>query len=235
MTRTPHARHLLLGLPLLCTLALAAPGPAVSVNGSPQAQPAQLIGGQTYISLEVLRALGVPYSMQGGRLSIGAASAQTAPGGANERPSLSGCRNEWLFNGVWRVRVGSVVAITKDGSTPGWGVNLELRNGTKATISPTDAGWDGTGQGVQLAFADASTLSVDPYDVQKLTFNALPQGGVKPFQLKFYAQDAASAQRPPSKLLIEIDPKGIGDSTRAKGVNFTVPNPSLRVDLTCSR
>ncbi|WP_425147622.1 hypothetical protein [Deinococcus sp.] len=228
-------RFMPLTFSLLGTLALAAPGPGISVNGSPQAQPAQVIGGQTYIPLEVLKTLGIPYSVQGGRLNIGTATAQTASGGANERPSLSGCRNEWLFNGVWRIRVGSVVAITKDGSTPGWGVNIEIRNGTKATIMPTDAGWDGTGQGVHLAFADASTFSVDPYDVQKLTFNTLPQGGVRPFQLKFYGDGTASAQRPPTKLLIELDPKGIGDSTRAKGVNFSVPNPSLRVDLTCSR
>ncbi|ULH16225.1 hypothetical protein MF271_06340 [Deinococcus sp. KNUC1210] len=229
-----NLKHLTaLTLPLFGTLALAA-GPAVSVNGKPQAQSAQVVGGQTYISLDVLRALGIPYVMQGGRLMIGAAT-PTATGGANERPSLSGCRNEWLFNGVWRVKVDSVTRITKDGSTPGWGVNVEIRNGTKATIMPTDAGWDGNGQGVQLAFADASTVSVDPYDVQKLTFNSFPQGGVFPYQLKFYATDAASGQRQPTKLLIELARGGIGDTTRSKGVAFTVPNPSLRVDLTCSR
>ena len=234
MSQKQSLRHLsTLTLSLLGSLALAV-GPAVSVNGKAQTQSAQVIGGQTYISLDVLRALGIPYTVQGGRLMIGTA-APTAPGGANERPSLSGCQGEWLFNGVWRVKVDSVTRITKDGTTPGWGVNVEVRNGTKATIMPTDAGWDGTGQGVQLAFADASTVSVDPYDVQKLTFNSFPQGGVFPYQLKFYATDAASGQRQPTKLLIELAKGGIGDSTRAKGVAFTVPNPSLRIDLTCTR
>jgi len=224
-----------LTLSLFASMAFAA-GPAVSVNGMLQARSAQIIGGQTYISLDVLRALGVPYVMQGGRLVIGTAPATpAAAGGANERPSLSGCRNEWLFNGVWRVRIGDVTRISKDGSTPGWGVNIEVRNGTRATLLPTDAGWDGNGQGVQVAFADASTVSVDPYDVQKLTFNSFPQGGSFIYQLKFYAPDASAGQRQPTKLLIEIDPKGIGDSTRAKGVSFTVPSPSLRVDLTCAR
>jgi len=227
-------RFTTLTLSLFASVALAA-GPAVSVNGTPQTRSAQTIGGQTYISLDVLRALGVPYVMQGGRLVIGTTPVTPAAGGATERPSLSGCRNEWLFNGVWRVKVGDVTKISKDGTTPGWGVNIEVRNGSKATLLPTDAGWNGNGQGVQLAFADATTVSVDPYDVQKLTFNAFPQGGSFTHQLKFYAPDTATGQRQPTKLLIEIDPKGIGDSTRAKGVAFTVSNPSLRVDLTCTR
>ncbi|MGY2896552.1 hypothetical protein [Deinococcus sp. UYEF24] len=231
-----NLKHLAaLTLSLLASISLAA-GPAVSVNGTPQARSAQTIGGQTYISLDVLRALGVPYVMQGGRLVIGTAPATpVAAGGANERPSLSGCRNEWLFNGVWRVKVGDVTRITKDGTTPGWGVNIEVRNGSKVTLLPIDAGWNANGQGVQLAFTDANTVSVDPYDVQKLTLNSFPQGGSFTYQLKFYAPDAAAGQRQPTKLLIEIDPKGIGDSTRAKGVGFTVPSPSLRVDLTCAR
>lgn len=226
-------RFTVLILSLSVSSALAA-GPAVSVNGAPQPQSAQTIGGQTYVSLNVLRALGVPYVMQGGTLVIGTA-APVAAGGANERPSLSGCRNEWLFNGVWRVKVGSVTRISRDGTTPGWGVNVEVRNGSRVTIMPTDAGWNGNGLGVQLAFADASTVSVDPYDVQRLTFNSFPQGGSLTYQLKFYAPDAATAQRQPSKLLIEIDPKAIGDSIHARGVAFSVPNPSLRVDLDCTR
>jgi hypothetical protein len=39
----------------------------------------------------------------------------------------------------------------------------------------------------------------------------------------------------PTKFLLEIDPKGIWDSTKAKGVAFTVPNPSFRVRLDCQR
>jgi hypothetical protein len=39
----------------------------------------------------------------------------------------------------------------------------------------------------------------------------------------------------PVKFLFEVNPKGIGDSTRARGVAFSVPNPSLRVRLDCAK
>lgn len=225
-------KRILLPLLTVSTLAAAAPGPAISVNGQPVTLPAQVIGGQTYIPISVLDALGIPYQSRAGRLLLG-----SVPGGSNERPALSGCRNEWLFNGVWRVKVGAITRISKDADTPGWGVELEVRNGTKATIMPTDAGWEGTGQGLHLAFADASTMNPDPYEIQKLTFNALPQGGVARAQLKYFAPlgTSASSLKAPTKLLIELDPKGIGDSTRAKGVAFNTPAPSFRIDLTCTK
>lgn len=214
-----------------------AAGPTISVNGQPHSPAAQVIGGQTFIPISVLNSLGVPYQLQGNRLLIGsAASAASSPGGANQRTSLSGCQGEWLFNGVWRVKVGSLRPIQKDGDTPGWGVDIEVRNGTKTTMNLPDAGWGGNGQGVNLVFADGNSLAVDPYDVQKLTYHSFPQASSFNHQLKFYAPEGMSAinLKSPSKLLIEIDPKGIGFSIKQSGVAFTTPTPSFRIDLTCS-
>ncbi|MCV4860513.1 hypothetical protein OFB63_31170, partial [Escherichia coli] len=85
---------------------------------------------------------------------------------------------------------------------------MELRNGSKGTLAPTDTGVNGTGQGIQLAFGDGQTMNVDPYDVQKLTFASLPQGGVVIHQLKFYYPydvDRSTVQKP-VKFLFEINP-----------------------------
>jgi hypothetical protein len=158
-------------------------------------------------------------------------------GGANQRASLEGCLDETLFNGVWLVKTNKLERIKKDDGTPGWGLMLEVKNGSKATITPVDAGFDGAGQGIQLAFSDASTLNVDPYDVQKLTFASLPAGGLVTQQLKFYYPTGTFEEnvKTPTKFLLEINLNGIGDSTKAKGVGFTVPNPSLRVRLDCQK
>ncbi len=213
----------------------------LTINGTASVSPAVVLNGKTYIPLEALLKSGARSSQSAAGLAVtlpGATAANpAAAGGANARASLEGCINEQLFNGVWRVKVLKLEAIKKDGTTPGWGLTVEVKNGSKATITPTDAGWDGTGQGLQLAFADATTISVDGMDVQKVTFASLPPGGTVTWQLKFYYPSTATEDqvKTPTKFLLEIDPKGIGDSTRAKGVAFSVPNPSLRVKLDCQK
>jgi hypothetical protein len=206
----------------------------LSINGTNSSTPAIVQNGKTYIPLEALQKAGVKATVSKTEIKL---ELPGFVGGANQRASLEGCLGETLFNGVWRVKTSKLEPIKKDGGTPGWGLMLEVKNGSKATITPVDAGFDGTGQGIQLAFSDASTLNVEPYDVQKLTFASLPAGGSVTHQLKFYYPTGTLEEnvKTPTKFLLEINPKGIGDSTKAKGVGFTVPNPSLRVRLDCQK
>ena len=205
------------------------------VNGQVSSEQAIVVNGKTYVPLGVLKSFGISSSLKGTTLTL--SNPQSAAGGANQRVSLEGCLGESLFNGVWRVRTSKLERISKDGGTPGWGLTLELRNGSKSTLISTDAGIDGTGQGIQLAFDDATTLSVDPYDVQKLTYASLPLGGVTTHQLKFYYPSGTdlSTVKTPTKFLLEINPKGIGFTPSQQGVAFTVPNPSFRVRLDCQK
>ena len=205
------------------------------VNGQVSSEQAILVNGKTYVPLGVLKSFGISSSLKGATLTL--SNALGAAGGANQRASLEGCLGEQLFNGVWRIRATRLERITKDGGTPGWGLTLELRNGSKTTIIATDAGIDGTGQGIQLAFDDASTLNVDPMDVQKLTYARLPPGGAVSHQLKFYypSATAADAVKTPTKFLLEVSAKGIGFTPSQQGVAFTVPNPSFRVRFDCQR
>ena len=229
-------RLIFVTLALLATAIAADATLKLTINSQPASSNALVVNGKTYIPLEALQAAGVKVVRSSAGLSLTLPNA-TATGGATARPSLEGCLGESLFNGVWRIKALKLERISKDTDTAGWGLTVEVRNGSKTTISPTNAGFDGTGQGIQLAFSDATTLSVDAYDVQKLTFAMLPAGGAVTQQLKFYYPmgTPVSAIQTPVKFLLEIDPKGIGDSTRAKGVAFSVPNPSLRVRLDCQR
>ena len=228
--------RLVLGSLALTGLALAAGSSyTLVVNGEVSSEQAIVVNGKTYVPLAVLKSLGVGSNLKGSTLTLSGAS--NTAGGANQRASLEGCLGEQLFNGVWRVRASKLERISKDGGTPGWGLTLELRNGSKATLISTDAGIDGTGQGIQLAFDDATTLKVDPYDVQKLTYASLPQGGAVVHQLKFYypSGTAADAIKTPTKFLLEVSAKGIGFTPSQQGVAFTVANPSFRVRLDCQR
>jgi hypothetical protein len=203
----------------------------LSINGKPYAA-AIVQNGKTYIPLEALQKAGVKAVVSKTDVKL---ELPGFIGGANQRASLEGCLGETLFNGVWRVKTIKLEAIKFD--KLGWGLTLEVKNGSPATITPVDAGFDGTGLGIQLAFADASTLNVDAMDVQKLTFASLPAGGAVTVQLKFYYPFGTleSTVKTPTKFLLELNPKAIGDSTKAKGVAFNVPNPSLRVRLDCQK
>ena len=207
----------------------------LSINGKASSTPAIVVAGKTYLPLDALEKAGLKVVRSNGALAVTLPGAVT--GGANERVSLEGCLGEQLFNGVWRIRASKLERVNKDANTPGWGLTLEVRNGSKATITPVDAGFDPTGQGIQLAFDDATTIPVDPLDVQKLTFASLPPGGPVSHQLKFYYPFGTKedAVKTPVKFLLEINAKGIGDGTKARGVAFTVPNPSLRVKLDCQK
>jgi hypothetical protein len=214
----------------------------VVVGGQVTQDKAVVINGQTYVPLSALSSLGVTSSLDGTVLTLGRAP-QSTIGGANQRESVEGCLGETLFNGIWRIKVTDLVPIARDKGTvietPGWGLTVELRNGALGTLMPVDTGVDGTGQGIQLAFADAQTLNVDNIDVQTLTFASLPQGGVVTQQLKFwytYDTDPATIQTP-VKFLFQINPVGFEDSIRSRGggAYYTTPSPSFRIALDCEQ
>ena len=84
------------------------------------------MGGKTYVPLSALQSLGIQVSTGSGVTSLtggkavaaapGTTTAASTPnngaGGANQKASVTGCVNEWLFNGVWRMRVTKVEPVT---------------------------------------------------------------------------------------------------------------------------
>ncbi|PZA05779.1 MULTISPECIES: hypothetical protein [unclassified Meiothermus] len=231
-------------LVVLVGLALAAGGTySIVVNGQVAPDKAIVVNGKTYVPLTVLKGLGVAYSLKGNTLTLGKAAAapaanQTA-GGTEQRASLEGCLGETLFNGLWRFKVTKLEPILRDagtpGETPGWGVTVELRSGAKEMVQPVFTGV--RDEGIQIAFADAQTLTADGLDVQKLTYANLPPGGVVTHQLQFwYRYDTPKDQiQTPTKLLFEINPKGFENPIRASGASYTTPTPSFRVRLDCRK
>jgi len=52
--------------------------------------------------------------------------------------SREGCMNQWLFNGVWRVKVTNVEPYMSGNQQVGWQVTEVWRNGTSEELSPGD-------------------------------------------------------------------------------------------------
>ena len=147
--------------------------------------------------------------------------------------------NETLFNGIWRVKVLSVEAVTRDGtgSAPGWGVTVELRNGTQKDISPK-VSFDLFGNGIYLYAADGTATGNVSGDGVYYTFDkAVPPGGALRGQMRFYAPATPDTWPTfytvkPSKFILSVL-----NTTLAKneGLTYSTSTPSFRVDLTCRK
>ncbi|MGI8748828.1 MAG: hypothetical protein ACR2J4_10845 [Deinococcus sp.] len=229
----------LLGLATLCTLALAAGANySVIVNGQVAPDQAIVVNGKTYVPLSALKLLGLNSSLKGTTLTLGAqANGATVPGGSSQRASLEGCVRETLFNGVWRLTVKKVEPIGPNvGLGPGWGVTVELRNGTRTKTNIHDAGLTST----DLVMPDGNTLKLDEHDAEeKLIFKDVIQAGGITYQLKFHVEDTktpASSIPRPAKLIMQLDPRRMtAGYLREAGVAYTTPTPSFRVNLTCQK
>jgi hypothetical protein len=171
-----------------------------------------------------------------------AATTKTPAGGANQKAATQGCRNQWLFNGIWRMKVDSVAALSDPSMVGwyGWGVTVEVRNGT--TRDDYTLAYTGLTD-LDLAFADASTLSITGTAAGHgswATFSShiFPQASSYKQQLAFWypVNTKHSDVQKPVKFLALFDPKVQAyHAGTFHEPNFTTPTPSFRVDLRCSK
>jgi hypothetical protein len=160
------------------------------------------------------------------------------PGGATQRQAVEGCMNQWLFDGVWRFRVTKVEPINPDGLRPGYGVAVEFRNGTRATLTPVFAGADA--QAIQLQLEDGNTLDAKATTAaaliaQKITYKELIQAAGVAVALQFLGDAMAKPEslKKPVKLVFPIDPKM--ERAHPNLPQYASGDPSFRVDLTCDK
>ncbi|MFB9993160.1 hypothetical protein ACFFLM_14400 [Deinococcus oregonensis] len=225
-------------LALLAGVALAATTTlSVVVNGQVTPDAAIVVNGKTYVPLSTLNRLGVQSSVKGSTLTLGNAASTTAAGGANQRVAVEGCIGDPLFNGIWRMTVKKVEPIGPDvGLGPGWGVTVELRNGTQTKTSLQDTGLIST----DLVMPDGNTFVFEERTAEEpFIYKTIGQAGGVTYALRFHVQDsrapAASVPRP-SKLVIQLDPKRLTAGYLKEGkVAYTTPSPSFRVRLDCTR
>jgi hypothetical protein len=210
------------------TIALAqAVSYKLSINGRSYSSTAIVVKGETFVPLKALQAAGVRSSLAGGVLTLTLPGAQAGlgsqtTGGANQVAALEGCLNEWLFNGIWRIRVTDPQVMTGDRN--GMTFRFEFRNGTKESgFAPSGTGWGG----LQLALDDGTTVGAA--NVNDITDPPYLSGGSHAQTIEFFWEDTT---RTPSKLIVLFNPKQMNTSANVK---FSVPNPSLRIKTDCQK
>ncbi len=168
-----------------------------------------------------------------GRSALAAStSPAVTPGGANQRVSLEGCAGQWLFNGVWRVRVNKVESITlADVGNPGFAVTVQVRNGTSKT---TSMGYAGVGD-TNLVLADGTQLGVDQ-TLDRVAYSTMVNKDLVPGAgltqvLNYYLPTKTPTDSKPAKWLVEIHQNTIG----SHAPHYTTKTPSLRVNLDCDK
>lgn len=173
-------------------------------------------------------------------LLLAAAPAQNV-GGSQQVAAQTGCLNQWMFNGVWRMRVTNVAfrPTTVAPNVNGWDVTMQWGNGTsQAGLTPADS----MKQPMVLQLSNGDTMTTGDtttgaLNEQQLDFHNFPASGQFTYTQGFFNTQPLDQNNKPAKLLVTFDvPKyraihgasGKLYKQKTKGYNY-------RIDLTCSK
>ena len=113
---------------------------------------------------------------------------------------------------------------------------VEVRNGTRETLTPIFTGADA--QAMQLQMDDGNTLDAKATTAaaliaQKITYKELIQAAGVAIELQFLGEAMAKPEslKKPLKLVFPIDPKP--ERAHPNLPQYAAGDPSFRVDLTC--
>ena len=187
---------------------------SVSLAGKTLKLDSVVVGGKTYVSLEQLKkALPNPAPSTG------------AAGGANQVAAASGCIGEYLFNGVWRFKVQSLIYGVEEKA---WYLTIELRNGTNKVAAPFSTGSSGSGEDISLVTEDGNSLSLaNGTRIQDdILLKSIAPGAAGVTKIWF---NSDSATPKATKLLWAMSAANNNDKAPLS------KQPAFRVDLTCQK
>lgn len=139
----------------------------------------------------------------------------------------TGCMNQWLFNGIWRVRVTKVEPLMNGSQQAGWQVTQTWRNGTATPIAPSDSMM----KDEQLV-TSAQTLAAEEHRQQGLSYNTFAPSGEFTYTQTFYGPNATvSPSDKPKALDVTFD--GAKLAAISNKPHFTSKQYNLHYDLSC--
>jgi len=166
------------------------------------------------------------------KLDCQGSGSQSAQGGSFEIPAAQGCMNQWMSNGLWRMRA-TAIAPNTDGSTQnGWKITEDWTSLAHQSIAAGD-----TNISVQqLVLGNGDTLESDAGVISTGSFGQLvthifAPGGSFTYQQQFL-QIPFSPDKP-VKLIVTFD-----DATEKKITyrpQYKVTPPNFRISFTCSK
>ena len=152
-----------------------------------------------------------------------------------EMAAKAGCMNQWMSNGVWRVRTTAVGPDNGDSGGPqiGWMVSEEWTSLAKRPVAPGDTAI--TDQQLVLANGDtiaSSNSAGTSMNANQLVFHTFNPGGSFSHQQRF-RQANLDASNKPVRLLITFD--GKLEKQRPNQPQFTTSSPNFRISFACSK
>lgn len=154
-----------------------------------------------------------------------------AAGGSSEIPGKQGCVNQWMSNGVWRVRATAIAPDSPDGTQIGWAVTEQWTSQAKRKIAPSETLV--TDQQLVLASGDtiaSSNSAGSSMSTAKLTFNEFAPGGTLTYT-QLFRPTGFNATDKPVKLIVTFD--AAGENQRANMPHYTTVPPNYRISLGC--
>jgi hypothetical protein len=169
--------------------------------------------------------------------AIGWATApQTALADAALPPTREGCMNQWMFNGIWRVRVTKVDPLPDNsGKQVGWLVTEQWRNGTDRKLSP---GATFT-KDQQIMLANGATITADEttngtLSAQDLVYHDFPPSAQYTHMQKFIASGPFDPSIKPATVIISFDAARLAQNKTLPQYSINPPNYKIKLDCTTS-
>lgn len=120
--------------------------------------------------------------------------------------SREACKNQWLFNGVWRVKVTDVEPYMNGGQQQGWQVTEVWRNGTFQELSPGDTVLQDQTLELQNGTLTAKGTTGGSLSLQAVQNNEMPPAGEFTYKQVFLATNlVADPADKPKGVLIAFD------------------------------
>jgi hypothetical protein len=160
------------------------------------------------------------------------ASTQLVAGGSEEVPAAKGCENQWLSNGVWKMRVIGVGADEGGGTSQiGWAVSEQWVNETGGPLTPDDSFI----QDEQLVLESGNTIASSntggtELNSQLLVFHNFAAGAPFSYQ-QLFRPDTFSASDKPVRLLVTFDAASLKNHTDKP--QFTADPANFRISFHC--
>ncbi|HEY7981048.1 MAG TPA: hypothetical protein VID19_06160 [Candidatus Eremiobacteraceae bacterium] len=147
-------------------------------------------------------------------------------------PTTEGCMNQWVFNGVWRVKVTKVEPYMDGSQQVGWQVTESWRNGTSQEIAPGDT----LLKDQVLALDDGSSIKASDSDTNTMSMGVVASHSLSQAAQFTYAQVFRAAALNPT-----VKPKAVtilfdgGKLAQFKSKpQFTTSHYNFHIKLDCT-
>ena len=157
----------------------------------------------------------------------------TSSAGLTDATSREGCMNQWLFNGVWRVKVTDVEPVMNGSQQEGWQVTEVWRNGTSRELSPADSVLKDQTLELGNGSITASQTTGGNLSLQTVTNNNMAPSGQLTYRQFFLASTLnADPSNKPKGLQITFNGTQLAQQTSKP--QFTTSKYNFHFNLGCT-